>query len=285
VDDLGDIVPDTVQINLQHDDSVVVIQNPQCAGIFAGGTTSAVQRDVTDSGSWFTCSLVGGATGASGAVATFELLRVGPGNPTVTLHTGGATGSAFFASGVPTTAVPSNSVQILSGTRISGQVVIQGVTSEAAFALIGPDVTLEAVSGGDGSGPVTIPVEPDGSFEFNGVAEGVYDLTLDAPGTLGRKLSGFAVGDDDIVLQPVELRGGAANGDDMVTGADVSAVVGRFGMGPDELDGRQAADTGDIVDFDGDGFVTGFDISIVVSNVGETRLQEWTDPEAVPPSP
>jgi hypothetical protein len=281
VADLDGAVPDTVQINLQHDDSVVSLVNPSCAGIFAGGSVSEVQRDQTDTGSWFVCTKPGGASGQSGVVATFELRRAGDGNPVVEFGTAGGTGSAFFEAGELIAAVSTDTLQVLPGARVTGHVTIQGVSDEAAFSLIAPEVTLTPVSG-DAPGPVIIPVEADGSFVFEAVYDGVYDLTLDAPGTLGRHMTGLTVGTDDIALQSVELRGGIVNGDDeLVNGADVSAVTGSFGSGPGELTGRLNAD-GNIVDFDGDGYVTGFDISIVMSNVGETRLQEWTDPAQSP---
>ena len=281
VDDLGGAIPDTVQINLQHDDAVLSLVNPSCEGIFAGGSVSAVQRDQTDTGSWFVCTLPGGASGQSGVVATFQLRREGPGNPTLEFGTSGATGSAFFESGDLIAAVSTDTLEILPGTRITGQVTIQGVTDESVFSSIAPEVTLTPVSG-DAPGPVTVPVAADGTFVFESVYDGVYDLTLDAPGTLGRQMTGLPVGFDDIALQTVELRGGIVNDDDdMVTGDDVSAVTGSFGAGPGDLNGRLDGD-GDLVDFDGDGFVTGFDISIVMSNVGAQRLQEWTDPAQTP---
>jgi hypothetical protein len=214
-------------------------------------------------------------------VATFELRRAGPGNPTLTLGASGATGSAFFESGTLIAAVSTDTLEILPGTRIQGQVSLQAVSDETIFSLIGPEVTLTPVSGGN-SAPVTVAVNPDGSFAFNAVYDGVYDLTLDAPGSLGRHMTGLTVGTDDIVLQPVQLRGGIVNDDDdMVTGADVSAVTGSFGAGPGELAARENSD-GNLVDLDGDGYVTGFDISIVMSNVGQTRMQEWTDPAQAP---
>ncbi len=283
VDDLGPITPDEIQINLAHDDAMFFMQNPVCTGPFAGGTASAVVRDSDDLGSSFTCTLGSGAVGTTGPVATFELVRLSAGNPTLSLRLDGPaptlvlTGSLVIA--VPDVAP---TVDILPGTRITGEITIQGVSDPVAFAALEPELTLQNIAGGS---PTVLTPDTDGTFSFEGVFDGTYDLTIEAEGSLGRILSEFIISGSDLSLSPVELRGGRADSGDLIDGADVSAVLSSFGFGPSDLDGQKTVDTGLVVDFDGDGFVSAFDISIAISNLGESRHQVWTDPSAVHPAP
>ncbi len=279
---LGEEV-DTVQLKITHDPAVIEISSPSCIGLFADGAPGPVIRDEDAGASWFNCHVLDTISGGSGAVMSFDVTRVGPGNPVLEMVTTGVTRTKFIKGGlvVETSVQPLNTLQILPDTSVSGMVTIQGVApgDEDAFAVIGPHVSLVPTSGGRETG---VDVNPDGAFAIHGVLDGVYDVILDAPGSLGRRLVGLTVAGVDIELQPIQLRGGISNpDDDIVEGQDISAVAGSFGLGPNELNGRFAPGTELIVDFNGDLWVSAFDISIVLSNMGETRLQEWTDPAVV----
>lgn len=283
VDDLQGVEIDTVQLKIEHDPAEVEITNVSCIGIMDTGTPSSIQRDESTNSSWFSCftTVQDGASGNSGPVISFDVTRIGSALPTLEMITGGATGTEIFRSGlaIEKRVLPLNVLELLPDTTLSGIVTLQGVTDEQAFAAIAPEISLIPTQGGRAT---SASVNPDGTFEVRGVVDGTYDVVLDAPGSLGRYLTGLVISGSDVALQPVELRSGRADSDDIVAGADISAVAGNFGLGPNELDGRLAPDTGLIVDFDGDGWVTGFDISIVQSNMGESRFQEWTDPAASP---
>ncbi len=283
VDDLLGEEVDTVQLKITHDPAVIEISNPSCIGLFADGTPSGVIRDEAAGASWFNCHVTDAISGGSGAVLSFDVTRVGPGNPVLEMVTTGVTRTKFVKGGlvIGTPVRPLNTLQILPDTTVSGTVTIQGVApgNEQAFAVIGPHVSLVPTSGGRAA---SVDVNTDGTFAIHGVLDGIYDVILDAPGSLGRRLVGLTVAGVDIDLQPVQLRGGISNPeDDVVEGQDISAVAGSFGLGPSELDGRFAPGTELIVDFNGDLWVSAFDISIVLSNMGETRLQEWNDPAVV----
>ncbi len=102
VDDLGAITPDELQINFAFDDEMFFMQNPQCIGAFDGGTASAITREADDLSSYFTCSIPGGAVSRTGDVASFELVRLEAGTPTLNLRLDGSAPTQVAASGFVT---------------------------------------------------------------------------------------------------------------------------------------------------------------------------------------
>ncbi|MCH8222931.1 MAG: DUF2012 domain-containing protein [Chloroflexi bacterium] len=140
--------------------------------------------------------------------------------------------------------------------------------STSTFVAIGPTVTLTPSGGGAST---TVVVAADGSFSFDPVPAGSYDLVASAPGFIFAVKLGLIVTNAPIALPPVELRGGLVDGDNVVSIRDISIVAASFG---DVVVGRVDGQ-GRIVDINGNGVVDIMDISAVASNFGTVEPIDW----------
>jgi hypothetical protein len=108
-----------------------------------------------------------------------------------------------------------------------------------------------------------IVVASDGSFAINDVEAGVHTIEANASGFLLAQYQNFTVPTSSIVVQTLQLRGGDANGDGVVSIRDISTIAASFGATPgDRLDG-----SGRVVDI--------LDISNAVSNLGAVAPLRW----------
>jgi hypothetical protein len=143
---------------------------------------------------------------------------------------------------------------------VSGTLTLQAVGSESNLALIGPTITLIPTGGG---ASIVIVVASDGSFAINDVEAGVHTIEANASGFLLAQYQNFTVPTSSIVVQTLQLRGGDANGDGVVSIRDISTIAASFGATPgDRLDG-----SGRVVDI--------LDISNAVSNFGAVAPLRW----------
>ena len=71
--------------------------------------------------------------------------------------------------------------------------------------------------------------ETAGSYEFTGVAQGVYDLVIQEGGCLTYTVKNIPVEESDIVLAEIELVRGDMNGDDMINARDIGVFRRDFG--------------------------------------------------------
>jgi subtilisin family serine protease len=157
-------------------------------------------------------------------------------------------------------------VNLTITTTISGTVTLQGRTPTLPVG-VGHGIATVTMSPGN----VTANVAMDGTFQLNNVQPGTFTVTASALGYLSAQKLNVQVGNSAVVLPAVQLLMGLVNGDDAVTGIDLSAMVQAFGSSPqDRVDGQ-----GRFVDQNGDGAVTGIDLSGVVSNFGRTSPLPW----------
>ncbi len=178
----------------------------------------------------------------------------------------------------------------------AGTVTLQGVnpgpTHDTQFLAIAPTVDLVLAANGPlGVAEASVAVDPDGSFSFTGIAEGLYLLRISADGYFTHIL-GDGVGEEiDVTTsdfdlgpsgenKPVRMLGGLVvdPGDGMVNGEDLSPVLTTIftvPAGPGSgFDPRQDG-LGNWVDIDGNGGVDGSDVSILISNFGLSGDQPW----------
>jgi hypothetical protein len=149
----------------------------------------------------------------------------------------------------------------------AGTISLQGVISTSTFAAIGVTVTLAPDIGGTST---VVIVSADGSFSVD-VEVGSYTITAYAPGFLTAERPNLVVIGSGVVLPSVELRGGDANEDGVVSIRDISIIAVSFGATPEtRVDG-----SGRIVDINGDGVVDIMDISNAASNFGAVEPTSW----------
>jgi len=154
------------------------------------------------------------------------------------------------------------------GVPITGAIMLQGVSSSTAFAIIGPTVTLIPVGGGTST---TVAVASDGSFSIASVQDGTYTITASAVGFLSAQRQNLIVAGSSIVMPGIELRGGEVTGDGVVSILDISAIAASFGtFPPNRVDGF-----GRPVDLNADGVVDILNSSIAASNFGTAEPLSW----------
>jgi len=109
----------------------------------------------------------------------------------------------------------------------------------------------------------------DGTFDFDTVEQGNYDLTVKQAGCLTYTVKGITVGEGDVLLPEIELVAGDVNGDDMINIMDIGAFRENFGMAEEEI-------TNVLTDVNNDGMVNIIDMGIFRRNFGKTAEKDCT---------
>ncbi|MBI4014444.1 MAG: hypothetical protein HY365_00640 [Candidatus Aenigmarchaeota archaeon] len=86
-----------VQLNIQHPDAVK-IESPKCAGIFSEGTASG--SVAVSGGTMIACAVGHGITGTNGDVMQFDVVRLKPGNATLSFGLSGPFKTEYSAGGI-----------------------------------------------------------------------------------------------------------------------------------------------------------------------------------------
>jgi hypothetical protein len=254
---------DAVQLNIQHSSDVTVTSSA-CVGIFSGA--NVMGPTPVSGGTFIRCTLLSSDVSAiTGDVMTFLVTRAGTGDPLLTFAlAGGAT--QFSDAGNPISPGATTTLQITSGTTVTGTITLQGRT--AIFPTgVGHSIARVMLS----PGGVIVNVNADGSFEIPGVAAGTYTLTASAAGYVSRERSNVVVGSSAVTLPSVQLRCGLVDSNEFVNIHDITATVASFGK---TLANRVDAQ-GRFVDQNGDTFVNINDITCVVSGFGKTSPEPW----------
>jgi hypothetical protein len=104
-----------------------------------------------------------------------------------------------------------------------------------------------------------VTTDNNGQFTITGIAPGTYTIAVKGFNTLRRVLFNQTISAGSNNVNIGMLRGGDANGDNFVGGADFSILLNSFNkkIGDAGFDAR--------ADFNGDGFVTGADFSLLVN--------------------
>ena len=173
VSDIGSDNADTVQINIVHDDSVVSISNPQCAGIYFGGSVTSPQRVDGDTATAFACTLSDGPSADSGAVMTFDVERLALGEPTLSFGTTGPFRTTFIEAGTPVPNGSLGSLQVLENHAPVADSQVVGTNEDTGVA-----VTMTATD--DNGDPLTFAVA---TGPANGVLTGTSPNVTYTPNT------------------------------------------------------------------------------------------------------
>ncbi|NQW16155.1 MAG: fibronectin type III domain-containing protein [Chloroflexi bacterium] len=176
--------------------------------------------------------------------------------------------TATNAIGIGPASARSTSVRLGGvGVPLTGNLMLQGVSASTAFTLVDPTVTLTPLAGGTST---TVTVGPDGNFA-TALQDGSYTISAGAGGFLSAERQNLIISGSPIVMPGMELRGGDANGDGVISILDISAIAASFGASPvARVDG-----SGRVVDINGDGVVSITDISNAASNFGTTKPLAW----------
>jgi hypothetical protein len=135
---------------------------------------------------------------------------------------------------------------------------------------IGPTVTLESGLSTDATS-TTAMLTPDGAFQFLNVPDGIYSISVVAPGFLKAVRGNVVVLGGTVVVPTADLKAGRVNSDDIVNILDVSATAASFlqiVLGRLDEHGR-------VVDLNGDGIVNINDLTAVVSDFASLNPQAW----------
>lgn len=182
---------DTAQIVIEHDDSVVELINPACAGLLDGGFVSpSTKRTSDDQASAFICTKPGGVSGSNGALISLTARRVGVGTEVFVFRTSGILSTGFYESGLPVSVVGFDSLSIQETNPAATAVpTMVPVSAPAPFIpLPTPTLAPTAVPSGGGSAPLRFepPSEPSSFVVTAGVGSivltwGVPDDTSGRP--------------------------------------------------------------------------------------------------------
>ena len=119
---------------------------------------------------------------------------------------------------------------------------------------------------------MTVVVASDGTFTIADAPVDTYTIGASADGYQPATDVTLGVVAADVMMSTIELMGGIVTlDDDLVDGADISAVVASFGDTP----GARVDGSGNWVDINGDSAVSGVDLSIAVTNVGLSGTASW----------
>jgi hypothetical protein len=147
------------------------------------------------------------------------------------------------------------SVTILSFANLSALVTYQGRDDHSG-------ITITA------TGPITSSVTTDSSGNFLlDLKTGTYTVVAQAVGYLSASTSINVTSGQTLVLPNVTLKGGSANGDNVVDISDATLVAANFGLTVPPADPR--ADVND------DGIVNVQDLAILGGNYGLSGDQPW----------
>ena len=236
---IGVAAADTLQVNVIHDDLVIQVSDPQCVGIYAGGSVIPAARVDGDTATAFGCSLENGPLAAGGPVMTFTVTRMAMGEPVLNAGTDGPFRTAFILAGdVMTTGMPTG-LQILENHApvTNGQAVSTDEDVELALSLsvsddngdlltfqfnlaglsgalsgVAPDLTYTPAQDFNGIDSFTFSVSDD-----EGAASGTSTVTItvvsvnDAPS--------FVTGGDESVLENSGAHSTSAWADGLDAGA------------------------------------------------------------------
>jgi len=109
----------------------------------------------------------------------------------------------------------------------------------------------------------------NGTFDFDAVEQGSYDLAVKQAGCLTYTVKGITVGEADVLLPEIELIAGDVNGDDMINIMDIGTFRENFGMAEEEI-------TNAHTDVNGDDMVNIIDMGIFRRNFGMTAGKDCT---------
>ena len=156
---------DTAQIVIEHDDSVVELISPACAGLLDGGFVSpSTKRTLDDQASAFICTKPGGVSGSSGGLIILTARRTGVGTESLLFRTSGNLSTAFYESGLPESVAGFDSLSVQQQNPIA-----TAVPTTAPASVPGPFIPVAtptpaptAVPSGGGSSvlrlePPTVP--------------------------------------------------------------------------------------------------------------------------------
>ena len=185
---LGVGAADTLQANIVHDNAVIQISNPQCVGIYAGGSVTPAVRVDGDSATAFGCGLANGPAAAGGPAMTFMVTRLAIGEPLLLIGTVGPFQTAFIQAGnVMPTGTPTG-FQILANHAPFTNDLTDTTTEDAALA-------LNLLVGDDNGDPLTF------QFDLTGLSGALSGVAPDITYTPGQDFNGidlftFSVSDD-----------------------------------------------------------------------------------------
>ena len=111
--------------------------------------------------------------------------------------------------------------------------------------------------------------ETTDSYEFTGVAQGVYDLVIEEGGYLTYTVKNISVETDDIVLPDIEVVRGDVNGDEMINARDIGVFRRDFGKAIENC-------ANPYTDINGDGNVNARDINLLRRNFGKSAAKDCT---------
>ena len=131
-------------------------------------------------------------------------------------------------------------------SNLSGSINVSEPLMEAVVTITGVD------------GQQTVAVQADGSF-FVDIPPGHYEIVFSAPQHLSYTLVGL-IPEQPVVLAPIKLIGGDADGNGVVDAADVALVLENFG--------RTVPPAAVAADLNGDRVVNIFDLVLVSANAG-----------------
>ncbi|MQF70472.1 tandem-95 repeat protein [SAR202 cluster bacterium AD-812-D07_MRT_10900m] len=168
--------PDSAQIVIEHDDSIIELIDPACAGLLGGGFASpSTKRTSDDQASAFICTKPGGVSGTGGALLRLTVRRTGAGTESLSFRTSGTLSTRLYESGVLVAASGFDSLSVLQENQSPTPVP----TSAPAPFIPPPAATATPVpaSSGDGAPPGLQLEPPTEPINFS-TAPGLFSITL-----------------------------------------------------------------------------------------------------------
>ncbi len=167
---------DTAQIVIEHDDSIVELINPTCAGLLSGGFASPSTKRTSDNqASAFICTKPGGVSGSEGALLRLTVRRTGVGTESLTFRTSGTLSTQLYESGVLVATSGFDSLSVLqenlSPTPVPTSAPAPFIPPPAATA-----TPVPASSGGDI--PPVLRLEPPTEPLDFAVTPGLFSISL-----------------------------------------------------------------------------------------------------------
>ncbi|MEE8046433.1 MAG: hypothetical protein V3T49_06300, partial [Dehalococcoidia bacterium] len=169
--------PETFQLVIEHDDSVVELINPACAGLLDGGFVSpSTKRTSDDQASAFICTKPGGVSGSAGALIKLTARRTGAGVDTLVFRTSGELSTGLYESGVPFAVSGFDSLAV----QQQNPAVVATATPQATavpFVFI-PPATATPVPAQPASGPPALQLDPPSEPSSFSAVPGVHSVKL-----------------------------------------------------------------------------------------------------------
>jgi hypothetical protein len=172
--------PDTAQLVIEHDDSVIELTNAACTGLLDGGLVSpSTKRTSDDQASAFICTKPGGVSGSGGALLSLTVRRTGAGVETLSFRSSGALSTGLYESGVALSVSGFDSMVVQQDNASpipTSTPAAAPVAAPAPFFPPPPAATSTPAPSGD-SGPGLRFEPPTAPTSFEAVA-GILFLTL-----------------------------------------------------------------------------------------------------------